>query len=106
MKKFIATIKIRGHAVPTAVFADSAIHARLIFEYQYGDGCILKGPINLEEANVIKPMRPLSPEQYKLASMKQQKDKLSQSIKAERDKLKLAKAQRQIWSVKNQKNST
>jgi hypothetical protein len=44
MNKYLATIKIGGRPVKTAVFADSAIHARLLFQYQYGMDCLLSVP--------------------------------------------------------------
>lgn len=99
MNKYKATIRIKGQTVSTVVFADSAIHARLIIEYQYGIGCVVNGPSPIKESDTLKPIKPLPPDKFRLASMKQQKDTLNKSIKAERDRQKVKKAQQQIFKA-------
>jgi len=100
MNKYKANIKIKGQTVSTAVFADSVLHARLILEFQYGMGCVVSGPAKLSESSSpLKPIKPLPPDQYKLASMKQQKDTLTKNMKAERDRQKVKKAQQQIFKA-------
>ena len=47
--------------------------------------------------NVIKPK---TPQQQRIASLKQQKDNVSKQLKAERDKQKIAKAQQTIQTIK------
>ena len=47
--------------------------------------------------NVIKP---LTPQQQRIKSLKQQKDNISKALKAERDSQKIAKAQQTIANVK------
>lgn len=47
--------------------------------------------------NVIKP---LTPQQQRIKSLKQQKDNISKALKAERDRQKIAKAQQTIANVK------
>lgn len=96
MNNYQATIRIKGRLVNTAVFADDPLHARLIIEYQFGIGSIIKGPSSLNESDLIKPIKPLSPDQQRLATMRQQKDSLTKTINAERDRQKIAKAQQQI----------
>jgi len=44
MDQYIATVKVKGLGVRTAIFADSVIHARLLLQYQYGVSSILTGP--------------------------------------------------------------
>ncbi len=81
----------------TVVFAENPIHARLIIEYQYGIGSIVSGPNQIIESDTVKPIKPLSPDQHRLASMRQQKDALTKNIRAERDRQKLKIAQQQIF---------
>ena len=104
MNKYKATIHIKGQAVSTVIFADSPLHARLIIEYQYGMGSVINGPRHINEADTLKPIKPLPPDKFRLASMKQQKDTLTKNIKAERDRQQIAKAQQQIFKATTQKN--
>lgn len=56
MKKYVGIVKIKGHYIKTVIFADSALHAKLLFEYQYGFDSLLNNPKQLEEANqAIQP---------------------------------------------------
>ena len=104
MNKYRATILIKGQRVSTVVFADSPLHARLMVEYQYGMGSVINGPRPISEAETFKPIKPLPPDKFRLASMKQQKDTLTKNIKAERDRQQVAKAQQQIFKATTQKN--
>jgi hypothetical protein len=104
MNKYRATIRIKGRSVNTVIFADSPLHARLIIEYQYGLGSVINGPRPISEADTLKPIKPLPPDKFRLASMKQQKDTLTKNIKAERDRQQIAKAQQQIFKATTQKN--
>ena len=99
MKKYQAYIRVKGHHINTAVYADSPLHARLILEYQFGMNCVVRGPDLIKESDTLKPIKPLPPEQHRLASMRQQKDRLTKDIKAERDRQKLKKAQQQIFKL-------
>ena len=47
--------------------------------------------------NVIKPK---TPQQQRIASLKQQKDNVSKQLKAERDRQKITKAQQTIQTAK------
>ena len=104
MNKYQATIRIKGQSVSTVVFADSPLHARLIIEFQYGMDSVINGPRSISEADTLKPIKPLPPDKYRLASMKQQKDTLTKNIKAERDRQQVAKAQQQIFKATTKKN--
>ena len=99
MNKYLATIRIKGQRVSTVVFADSPLHARLIIEYQYGMGSVVNGPSPIRESDTLKPIKPLPPDKYRMASMKQQKDALTKNIKAERDRQKIKQAQQQIFKA-------
>jgi len=114
MNKYVATIRVKGTTVRTVVFADSTLHARLILEFQFGIGSVVHSPTVAEGATndcltldevvaTIKPIKPLTPQQTRLDSLKRQKEVATNNLKAERDRQKVAKAQQQILSVKSQK---
>lgn len=114
MNKYVATIRVKGTAVRTVVFAESTIHARLILEFQFGIGSVVHSPTVAEGATndcltldevvaTIKPIKPLTPQQTRLDSLKRQKEVATNNLKAERDRQKVAKAHQQILSVKSQK---
>ena len=98
MNKYIATIKVKGQSIKTAVFADSNIHARLMLQYQFGMDCILSSPTlstkedlehePLEEIiNKIKPIKPIKPltiDQARINDLKRQDIALKQRLKRER----------------------
>ena len=96
MNKYIASVRIRGQIVKMAVFADSMIYARLILEYQFGMNSLASSPVQVNEAGTIKP---LTPDQARLAALKRQKDNVAKQIETERDRQKLAKAQKTISNL-------
>jgi hypothetical protein len=96
MKKYLASVRIRGQIVKMAVFAESSIHARLILEYQFGMNSLASAPVQVNEASAIKP---LTPDQARLAALKRQKENVAKQIEAERDRQKLAKAQKTISNL-------
>ena len=52
--------------------------------------------MRLKEIEMIKAIKPLNPQQARIAALKQQKDNASTALKAERDRQTIAKAQQQI----------
>ena len=117
MNKYLATVRVKGQAVKTMVFADSSLHARLILEYQFGIGNVVGNPnlstkaeedfIPLEEViGFVKPIKtsqPMNPQQARIDSLKKQKEVASKNLKAERDRQKVVKAQQQIRMATTQK---
>jgi hypothetical protein len=110
MNKYVATVRVGGTNVKTTVFADSAIHARLLLQYQFGMNCIVNSPTQTNEATeayktieevlaTIKPIKPLTPQQARIDGLKRQKDNVTKQLKAERDRQKLVKAQQQIFNL-------
>jgi len=110
MNKYQATIRVKGQSIKTAVFADSAIHARLILEYQFGMNSIVNNPalvakessegISIEEAlKMIKSLKPLTPQQLTIDTLKKQKDQASNRLKAERNRQKISKAQKSLLNL-------
>ena len=114
MNKYLATVRVKGQAVKTMVFADSSLHARLILEYQFGIGNVVSDPTQSAKANedytpldevsgTIKPIKPMNPQQAKLDSLKKQKEVASNNLKAERDRQTVTNAQQQIRMATTQK---
>jgi len=106
MKKYLATIKVSGKVMNTAVFADSAVHARLLLQYQYGMDCLqtIPRPANpqqlsslaLENPSIvhpgkpktikaIKPLKPQSPEQMRISNLKAIVDRQKDALRREKD---------------------
>jgi hypothetical protein len=48
------------------------------------------------EFKMIKPIKPLTPQQARIASLKKQKENVSKELKVERNKEKIVKAQQAI----------
>ena len=81
MNKYIAMVRVKGQAIRTMVFADGLIHARLILQYQFGMDSVISAPTQVNEVKIIKP---LSPEQARLKSMKDRVKRDQAAVKAER----------------------
>lgn len=107
MLKYLATVRVNNQSVKTLVFADSSIHARLLLQYQFGINSIVNYPVATNEASsnhktldeVAKTIKPLTPQQARINSLKQQKDNATKALKTEKDRQKISKAQQQIQSV-------
>ena len=80
------------------MFADSALHARLILEYQFGIGSVLNSPTSVTNEDLDAPTPP-TPQQARIDALKKQKDTITKNLQAERDRQKLAKAQQQIRAI-------
>ena len=96
MNKYIATVRVRGQAVKTAVFADSQIHARLILQYQFGMDSIVSSPTQISEVKTIKP---LSPDQQRIHSMQARVKQDQAAVKAERARQKIRAGQVQLAKI-------
>ena len=94
MNKYVVSLRVKGVSVQTVVFADSQLHARLILQYVYGMDSLRSTPMQVNEAS--HTIKPLTPQQARINSLKQQKENLSKQLKAERDRQRIAKAQQQI----------
>ena len=74
MNKYLATVRVRGQHIKTMVYADSAVHARLLLQYQFGMDCMVLGPQATNEAadeyklldSMIKPKPPMTPAQARV----------------------------------------
>ncbi len=107
MNKYLATVRVKGQSIKTYVFADSAIHAQLLIQYQFGMNSLATSPIKAEgEAvdyqlldEVIKSYKPLTPQQQRIKSLQTQKDNVTKQLKAERDRQKIQRAQAVIANI-------
>jgi hypothetical protein len=92
MKKYLATVRIGGQLVKTIVFADSTIHARLLLQYKYGMNSVAVTPVQTNEDDdtlldsTIKPIKPLTPQQARINSLKQKVERDKQKLQGERDR--------------------
>jgi Tfp pilus assembly protein PilN len=55
--------------------------------------------MKIAEITSVKPIKPLTPDQAKIDSLKKQKDAAAQRLKAERDRQKRQKAVQQLASL-------
>ena len=107
MNKYLARVRVNGQSIKTWVFADSAIHARLLIQYQFGMNSLTASPVLAEGDakgytqldEVVKAYKPLTPQQQRIKSLQTQKNNVSKQLKAERDRQKIQKAQQTIQSV-------
>lgn len=103
MNRYLATVRIRGQLVKTAIYADCAIHARLLLLYQFGDHALASGPRLLETdrgrdrqfasiaemIKVIKPIKPRAPltaDQTRIQRLKQNVQVQRQQLQAEQER--------------------
>ena len=112
---YFATVRLKGISAKTAVYADSSLHARLILEFQFGIGSVIIAPALTKQTNehyqsldevaaLIKPIKPLTPQQSRIDTLKKQKDFASKNLKAERDRQRVTRAQQQIRTVTQTKS--
>ena len=113
MNKYLVTLRIRGQLVKTAVHANSATHARLLCQYQFGMGCVHVAPTQIHsegqgypllddliaesppsikpqapkppKPNTIKPIKPQTPEQMRITQLKANVDRQKDALQRERE---------------------
>ena len=56
MNKYLVTLRIRGQLVKTAVHANSATHARLLCQYQFGMDCVQVAPTQIHSEGQGYPL--------------------------------------------------
>ena len=98
MNSYQATVRVKGKSVRTAVFADSALHARLILQYQFGFDSIVSAPTRATNED-LDTFAPPTPQQARIDALKRQKETATKNLQAERDRQKISKAQQQIRSI-------
>ena len=111
MNKYLVTLRIRGQLVKTAVHANSATHARLLCQYQFGMDCVQVAPTQIysegqgyplldelvaESPPSIKPqapkppkpktIKPQTPDQMRVTQLKANVDRQKEALKRERER--------------------
>jgi hypothetical protein len=94
MKDYIATVRIKGNIVKTVVHAESTTHARLLLQYQYGWDSIVASPV------LGETVKPKTPEQLRIDSLKATKDRAADALSAERQRQQVAKAQKSLAAAR------
>jgi hypothetical protein len=93
MNKYQAGVRVKGQLVKTVVFADSPIHARLLLQYQFGMDSIVSYPAAITEVAAIKP---LTPDQQRIKSMKDRVKQDQAAVKAERARQRIRAGQAEL----------
>jgi len=94
MQDYIAKVRIKGQTVKALVHAESTTHARLILQYLYGWNSIVTSPV------LAETLKPKTPEQLRIDSLKANKDRAADALAAERQRQKIAKAQRALSAAR------
>jgi hypothetical protein len=94
MKDYIAKVRIKGNVVKTVVHAESTTHARLLLQYQYGWESIVSSPV------LGETIKPKTPEQLRIDSLKATKDRAADALSAERQRQQVAKAQKSLVAAR------
>ena len=113
MNKYLFTLRIRGQLVKTVVHANSATHARLLCQYQFGIDCVQVAPTQIHcegqgyplldeliaespssikpqapkppKTVTIKPFKPPTPEQMRITQLKANVDRQKDALQRERE---------------------
>lgn len=99
MKHFYIKVKVKGAWYSTSVFADNAIHARLLAEYVFGIGNVSVTSTQGHIMKVNEITQTKTPAQLRIDALQKQKETASNALKTERNRQKLQKAQAQIKQV-------
>ena len=94
MKDYIAKVRIKGNVVKTIVHAENSTHARLLLQYQYGWDSIVSSPV------LGETIKPKTPEQLRIDSLKANKDRAADALSAERQRQQVAKAQKSLVAAR------
>ena len=113
MNKYLVTLRINGQLIKSVVSANSAVHARLQCQYQFGMGCVHVAPSQLgseghdyplldeliaesppsikaqapkpPKTATIKPAMPPTPEQMRITQLKANVDRQKDALQRERE---------------------
>jgi hypothetical protein len=94
MKDYIAKVRIKGNVVKTIVHAENSTHARLLLQYQFGWNSIVSSPV------LGETIKPKTPEQLRIDSLKATKDRAADALSAERQRQQVAKAQKSLVAAR------
>ena len=108
MNKYLVTLRINGQLIKTAVHANSATHARLLCQYQFGMDCVQVAPTQIHsegqgypmldeliaesppsikpqapkppKPKTVKPFKPPTPEQMRITQLKANVDRQKDAL--------------------------
>jgi hypothetical protein len=100
MQDYIATVRVKGTTIKTVVHAENPTHARLMLQYQYGMDSIVASPV------LAETIKPKTPEQLRLDSLKANKDRAADALTAERQRQKIAKAQQALSAARQARSAS
>ena len=94
MNKYLASVRVGGTVVKTIVFADSATHARLLIQYQFGMSSLVSGPNQTSESeqnyplldSLIKPKPPMTPAQTRIHGLQQSVERSREQLRLEKER--------------------
>ena len=101
MKKFILWVRLNPlQTTNTIIFANNALEAKWLGEAQYGFGSVLNYQeadwnalrglnigMRFYEIRMIKPVKPLNPQQARIASLKKGVEDAKRRLQAEKQKV-------------------
>lgn len=109
MNTYTALVRIQVgphyRAVPVEIRAYSAQDAKWILQANYGFTSVISGPAkvkkeqSLPEAQTLTTIKPLTPEQARIESLKSEKDRVAKALKSERQRQKIRSAQIKLNSL-------
>lgn len=116
MNKYLVTLRINGQLIKSVVSANSAVHARLLCQYQFGMDCVQVAPTQIHsegqgyplldeliaesppsikpqapkppKPKTVKPIKPQTPEQMRVTQLKANVDRQKEALKRERERQK------------------
>jgi hypothetical protein len=94
MNKYLVPVCINSQIIKTVIYADSAIHAKLLGQWHYGIGSVTSMPDAIAESGSI--LAPQTPEQAKVKALQAQADRAKQAVKVEKARQAIAKAQKPL----------
>ena len=112
MNKYLATVRVGGQLVKTIVFADSTIHAKLLLQYKYGMNSVAVTPVQTNQDDdtlldsTIKPIKPLTPQQARINSLKQNVERDRQQLQGERDRQRKQREAERLRKLRMPSSST
>ena len=93
MHKYLIHVRVSGQSIKTNIDAYSVIHARLLAQWIYGMKNVLSTPRQINETS---PIKPLTPDQARIQSMKDRVKRDQEAVKAERARQKIKAGQLEL----------
>ena len=103
MKTFTALVSAKvgsgSRLIKTQIRADTASEAKWLMQAIYGFHAVSSLPTEVHEMALSELVRPKTPEQQRIDTLKTAKDRASDALKAERDRQKRTRAMNTLRST-------